>query len=160
MFNLQIESGKFRPRVTPSWLPLTFVYKNCGRHENLLSPPPAYGSTPLSNSLPSHNGVNRGVCCQKLDQTKAASNIDWFRLSMKAAGSSGVGGCWTPSVTSEGGGHRGHIILPSYAMRGWSGMVMARSPESEGLLGWRTEGGGKPSRGLCQSVNNEDWRIS
>ena len=77
---------------------------------------------------------------------------------MKAAGSGGIGGCLTPSVTLE---DRGHIILPSYAMRGWSGMVMARSPESEGLLGWRTEeGGGKPSRGPCQSVNNEDWRIS
>lgn len=75
---------------------------------------------------------------------------------MKAAGAPAA----SEGVTLEAE-DRGHIILPSYAMRGWSGMVMARSPESEGLLGWRTEeGGGKPSRGLCQSVNNEDWRIS
>ena len=35
---------------------------------------------PTSPTLRRHNG---GVCCQKLDQTKAASDIDWFRLSWK-----------------------------------------------------------------------------
>ena len=77
---------------------MTLVYRNCDLEENLLNPPQALPFSQIT--MESNEGG--GVCCQKLDQTKAASNIDWFRLSMKAADS----GAWrvldTQSVTFQG----------------------------------------------------------
>ena len=60
---------------------------------------------------------------------------------MKAAGS-GAGGCWTHRVLHYRG-DRGQRTQHSATLCNEGMPVMARSQESEGLLGWRTVEGAR-----------------